>query len=126
MTLQEIFDKAAVHLLTQMKLSIGNMHGVNSCLYRQDYTAECTCQCGAGPFIPNDKYNKDMENTLFSEINKKYNLGYSPRQVSLICDIQNIHDNDSPENWHKLLKDITNKYKLNTDVLNKFSPVPVE
>lgn len=111
MTLQEIFDKGATHLITQNEKSVDDNE---KCMYRHN-----GLQCAAGPFIPDDKYDKGMERLGFAYVNTKYNLGYSKDEADFITRLQSIHDKSIVEYWPKHLKLLAEIYGLSTDVLTK-------
>ena len=59
MLLQEIFDKAAIHLLTQMKPAIiYNEQQAPICMYKDP----SGLKCAVGAFIPDELYKYSLEN----------------------------------------------------------------
>jgi hypothetical protein len=94
MSIQEIYEKSRTHLLTQNAKS-HEPDNEHRCLYR----GPNGLMCGAGPFIPDDKYVPEMEGMVFSAVVDKYDLPYTPLETSLINRIQSIHDWDAIELW---------------------------
>lgn len=113
MTKQEIFDKVAIHLLTQKTQSIE----FGSCLYR----GPGGLKCAAGCLIPDSIYNHGMEGrsalTVFSTTP---GLDYSVEHAQFIDDLQFIHDYSRPECWKDKLEIIASWENLSSDILKQF------
>ena len=60
--------------------------------YRENLKANCPIRCAAGIFIPDDKYNPEMETHPFNEVNTEFNLGFNDAEVNLINEFQKVHD----------------------------------
>ena len=121
MTLQEIFDKVAVHLLTQQERS----ETCGGCAYR----GERGLMCAVGCLIPDELYDSSMESLCattilvdFPEFGK-YIRGNTPHpdMPYLLSRLQNIHDHDIVDMWHYALQRCAHAYKLDDSVLNKFA-----
>lgn len=128
MTLQEIFDKVAVHLLTQGKQSQGLYD--TACKYRGHDGLKCAVGC----LIPDDKYRPDMEGytvyTLVSRFPDVLGFYTGDSELSLLTCLQRIHDNtrvrvltsgEIRRIWKQRLTDLANDYNLNTGVLGQFN-----
>lgn len=113
MTKQEIFDKVAIHLLTQKTQSIE----FGSCLYR----GPGGLKCAAGCLIPDSIYNPKMEGqpalTLFSNTP---GLDEFVEQARFIDNLQLIHDHEYPENWKDTLERMASWANLSSDILKNF------
>ena len=103
---QEIFDKVAEHLLTQMKRSGQLVYGEFECLYRGPNGTACAIGC----LIPDEEYSPDMENCSFL-VNQKAFPDELLRKIGIvenkgICeDLQSIHDCYEPLDWECRLKE---------------------
>lgn len=124
---QEIFDKVAIHLLTQNKKSIRTEDQV--CVYR----AEDGCKCAAGVLIPEDKYDHSMEDIAWpdSEHRAKYNLSNGSHGIKLVAEValeirnfdlvrnlQLMHDTYQISDWKYELELIAKKFLLNAEILD--------
>lgn len=101
-TLQEIFDKVAIHLIKQNKRSELN----GSCAYR----GENGLMCAAGILIPDEEYKPKFEKqtwrnlTLTGEVENKFS--------NEIRRLQIIHDDTYYKNWYDSLVRFAQEYKL--------------
>lgn len=116
MKAQEIFDTVVVHLLEQGEKSISSKLGYSSCRYRGPNGLRCAVGC----VIPDDIWEPAMEgwrvNKLFQEYpNIRKLLGF--RNLSLLLDCQNIHDNTAVREWREKLKKLGRKRRLSIKVL---------
>jgi len=118
MTKQEIFDKIAVHLLTQNAVSVGP--GDNQmCKYRTDDGLSCAIGC----LIPDELYVKKLEgkevgsSRIVREVLKKVGIFNEGR---FLVHFQQMHDYFTPTQWPDYLIEVGNNYKLNTDVVTNF------
>jgi len=121
MTNQEIFDKVAVHLLTQNARSERG----GECKYR----GHNGMMCAAGCLIPDDQYHTDMEGTAWGYL---YGCGGEVLEAScfyedcestadnLILEFQNIHDNASVLSWKFKLEKLAKKFKLSAEAIKGF------
>lgn len=90
-TLQEVFNKVAIHLLTQKKKSVSATDG--TCHYRGDGGLKCA----AGILIPDDQYSSNMENKSWgSIICHKFVEDKFANQIQCL---QNIHDVAPVSDW---------------------------
>ena len=116
LTLHQIFDKAAVHLLTQ-KVKSFDIRGL--CAYRGDNKT----MCAAGVFIDDEYYTKSMEGKTVSNplVEKALkNSGYpdTNSSLNLLLDLQNIHDDVYSCDWFDSLCFLAKENRLNTNALN--------
>ena len=114
MTLQEIFDKAARHLLTQMEKSLIG----DSCAYR----AMDGLKCVVGAFIPDDKYNTQLEGRSSDTevICSILGIDVASEESRLFKALQLTHDIYEPIEWKKELNLIANDWSLSSKVLGEF------
>jgi hypothetical protein len=117
MTAQEVFNKAAKHLLLQNRKSMHEEDGIvrvgNGCAYRSPQGL----MCAAGPFIPNEEYRTEMENTTILEIiqdNPHWNL---TEHQELLHTLQRVHDNNDPDTWPVILRDKGQERGLDTSII---------
>jgi hypothetical protein len=127
MTLQEIFDKAATHLIAQNAQSVRR----GAC----QYLGPGGLRCAAGVFIPEDKYEPRFEGRVLLAAHADAPVFESDRQVShdlmraigieagspeacLLRGCQMIHDyTHAPAEWPQLLTELAALWDLNTDAL---------
>ena len=103
MTNQEAFDKVCKHLLTQMKPSkLGPR-----CRYRGPEGTMCAIGC----LIPDDEYNVDFEGHNIGGIRSSVK-SLRELELSLLCDLQSVHDDFDVSAWKSELKRIANDYQL--------------
>ena len=120
MTLQEIFDKVAVHLLTQgCKSGQPNPAMGFQCLYRGPNGT----QCAVGHLIKDEHYSPEMEEMCVAEeivIQALIDSGVKcgPVTLNLLTDLQILHDGTPAEEWCEVLKVIAKKYKLDPYVID--------
>lgn len=124
MTKQQIFDKAAKHLLRQRKRAATKL---GSCRYRTKDGARCAIGClipkrlynsrieglGAGSFVVpsvDSIFDPAPSRVMALAIGKKIGLRKAHRQ--LLIDLQNIHDDVHVKQWRAELRDLARKHKL--------------
>jgi hypothetical protein len=118
MNRQEIFDKVAVHLLTQGCKSEGKKpDGGTDCLYRGPNGE----MCAAGCLISDEQYNPKMEGNSFREIAHELPEFMSDNEATgFVMALQLIHDCDHPDEWLESLKNTALKYNLNIEAITPF------
>ncbi len=109
-TKQEIFDKVATHLLTQLEKSIED--GAR-CMYRSPDGLKCAIGC----LIPDNQYDCDMEGKsvyepAISAVLSKAGYPVDRAIIYLYHDLQRIHDVIPVENWRAALKSLAFYYDL--------------
>ena len=108
-SLQEIFDYVVNHLRTQGEVCI-NLGGL--CVYRNAKGQSCAVGC----LIPDELYNKEVEEKGASETSFWRALGLGMpedmERVMLLQDLQFAHDYDKV-NWRVQLETVADQYKLN-------------
>lgn len=114
-TLQEIFEQAARHLLTQNKKSV-DANGM--CVYRK-LEGDACLKCAVGIFISDDEYQKSFENKAQSSI-----TGLNPgcERSMLLYMLQKMHDCNDPEFWRNNLFNIGLRNGLNVSFIEKEFP----
>lgn len=106
-SLQDIFDQAANHLLTQMKQSRNN----STCLYRSDDGLKCAVGC----FIEDDEYIEDMEGECVESLIVNGRMSSISRdRLKLLDALQSMHDSSiDPDQWSSELEGIAAEFNLN-------------
>lgn len=104
-----IFEIVEKHMLKQKKQSVNS--GGMKCAYRGVDGLKCAVGC----LIKDEFYRPDIEHGLSTtpaaqEAVAK-SLGYEKEQLpknilNLLCDLQDIHDQEEPECWKRELKKI--------------------
>ncbi len=118
--LQEIFDKAASHLLNQNKKSLSV--GGGRCMYR----GEDNLMCAAGPFIDDSVYVIGLEGKSVNSFDvipalRKSNFPVdNSKAVGLLSILQSCHDNRPVEEWKGRLTEIAKDRNLSVKVLKNF------
>lgn len=104
-TAQEVFDKAAEHLLKQNCKSENEW---GKCVYR----GPNGLKCAAGPFIPDWLYSPAMEGRGWVSLTNTCPQLESEHD-KLISILQSIHDHTDPAAWSDELKIVADEYNLN-------------
>lgn len=115
MTKQQIFNRAARHLLTQNKRCVDNE---GNCQYR--YSG---LKCAAGVLIPDHKYCKEMEGASWTFANAKPSLKKIVQQVGhkrFVVELQLVHDRNTPDKWAGILVCVGEHHNLDTTVVEKY------
>lgn len=124
MTTQEIFDKVAVHLLTQNEKSTETMRHIEptspstiNCRYRGAEGRMCAIGC----LIPDHKYDPRIEGGSVDShrvLEVLYDIGIQEHSIFLIR-LQHIHDGIEVIEWRNKLKQVAQQYSLKSDCLDK-------
>ena len=132
LTLQQIFNRVAKHLLTQKQRCVRspNDAGLALCAYRN----ESGLACAVGALIPDKLYKPIMDNGGDTGIaaNKhvqralvKAGVMSSTRKddpaVPLLHDLQCLHDSNTPGYWPRGLHEVAKEHGLNTTVLKRLA-----
>lgn len=113
LTIQEVFDISAGHLLKQGERSLAS-NLPESCAYR----GEDGLKCAIGIFIPDQIYYADMEGNdvirMFEKFPDSMELcGLEEEEHSeLLMDLQSTHDSSTVDLWEGELKRIAKDYGL--------------
>ena len=107
-TAQQVFDQVAKHMRTQMKKSYLQDGG---CLYK----GPNGLSCAAGCLIADDEYSPEWEGLHWSEVAHRYTG--KAAHMELISQLQEAHDFYPVIDWAKKLKQVADKFNLNTDNL---------
>jgi hypothetical protein len=115
-TAQQIFDQVSKHLLTQMRQAKVVWSGL-VCRYKIVRDGQ-TLRCAVGCLIPDELYSNELEGwsvppvAFYDQENpipnllKVCNIDTTPEILSLLRKLQHIHDKNTPETWHRLLKQL--------------------
>lgn len=101
---QEVLDKVANHLLTQMEVSADEF----GCKYRGPNGLKCAIGC----LIPDEKYIPAMEGLSSNHVIIQGNLSNFLGDIKLLKKLQFIHDQHEPVEWRSLLETLANDYNL--------------
>lgn len=114
MTLQEIFDTVAQHLLTQREKS--KIDAV--CMYR----GLNGLKCAIGALIPDSAYREHIEGAQVDELPREIikAAGLLDKEgVALALDLQDCHDNIYPEDWSERLRDVAANWDLSPAIVDE-------
>lgn len=118
---QEIFDYVTLNLMKQGKRAI-ELHPTYDFGERCVYHSSTGLKCSVGFLIPKLYYREGMEGyNVDHDVMINYMPSWYKKNISLIKDLQNVHDN--PRHWttEKVLKDeltrIANAHKLKSSVI---------
>lgn len=114
---QEIFDRVAVHLLTQNKKSERPVSA--QCLYRGPFDLKCAI----GALIKDEVYSHDLEGhraNIFTVRKALKRSGVpvdveSEEDAKFLTDLQDIHDLWEVTMWPRMLRETAQMYGLNAD-----------
>lgn len=112
-TEQELYTQIATHLLTQMQPctipSAGYENGLKCVYYGPN-----GMRCAVGAVIAEAEYNERMERV--GDVDGLVEAGLLPTRlvpfVSLLRDLQDIHDTWQPSQWYYELRSLANRYGL--------------
>jgi hypothetical protein len=112
---QEVFDQVAAHLIRQGKASVGDDG-------RGRYRGNEGLKCAGGCLIADEEYDETMDDRTSIEGSNDTGWGHLARigvfpkaHMTLIRELQYIHDNIDTKSWKKTLK------ALACDMLLKFN-----
>lgn len=113
-TAQEVFDQAAVHMLTQKEKS-NDPQRPSRCLYRNPNGLKCA----AGALIADHEYFEVMDKTGQSGWYSLVDRGtVTATHKLLIANLQSAHDNfNTLDELRISLCDVATKHELNTDAI---------
>lgn len=117
LTMQEVFDRSATHLLKQGYRS-ENARG--SCMYRGPRGG----MCAVGALISDKHYSPFIEGrgVTAEDVRKALRQSGVPiddRDVSdLLEELQEIHDRRTPSDWKHRLLDLADGWLLSTKAIN--------
>lgn len=121
MELQEMFDRVAIHMLTQNAKSMLGSY----CAYR----GANGLRCALGHLIPDSKYSTSFE-TLGLEAIERQGRGSAlldalgivakSKQFDLAVTLQNVHDCYSPIEWRKRLQEVALDFGLSAEAVSEF------
>lgn len=113
-TLQEVFDTAATHLLTQKVRS-----GIkDSCRYRNG-----TLKCAVGVLIADEHYHEDLEENgsssyIVMQAVERSGWPCTPEAENLYRALQGVHDGGDPSVWPQNLANVAATFNLDASCLN--------
>lgn len=127
LTLQQTFDKAAIHLLTQNKPALIQTETTGKCLYRLK-DGDKMLMCGVGCLIDDDHYNPTWDDLKsvgsvwttpgIPEALFKSGVDYLVENMDgLLSGLQWIHDNEPPEEWRNELEVLAHQLCLDPIVI---------
>lgn len=103
MSAQNAFTKVVKHLRKQGEQSLDEIVG---CVYR----GANGLQCAVGCLIPDDKYREGMEGDSVSSLVEF--TGWSGKAMSVLEDLQNLHDQTDVSYWEGRFKEIAKEQGL--------------
>lgn len=118
MTLQEVFDKVARHLLTQGQRSI--LRETGRCAYRGDEG----CMCAVGVLIADEHYHPKLEDNSVGEWHVQQALRSSgietdTKTLLVLAELQHIHDQRNLKEWRECLQALAVREGLDTSALTE-------
>lgn len=115
MTDQEVFDKVAVHLLTQRKKSFceGDGPRLVGCMYRNPEGL----RCAVGVLIPDNRYNPNLEGVTADNPIVVDALEGICSNIGLLMELQCIHDSLPVVEWARELRRVAKFFGLNTKAI---------
>lgn len=124
MNKQEIFNRIAVHLLSQKDRSVDDSVDDYQCVYRGPGGIKCAIGC----LITDDAYTDKLENNNIYDYKVQSALiksGVIDRADASVIDflarMQEIHDDTDVVDWKRALIALAKKFKLDFSCCNDFS-----
>ena len=109
LTEREIFDKVKNHLLAQGKRStkIDPTVEISPCAYRGTDGLKCAIGC----LIPDKLYFASLEGNDVQQLAYEHpevfpNIEFTPEIISMLYELQIIHDSEDPEIWEAALNQL--------------------
>lgn len=112
MSVQEVFDTVAKHLLTQGR----RCELSKRCLYHLVLPDGKTMQCAAGCLIDPDEYDSRIDGMAWEDLVTRGFVGM--RHRSFIQRLQSLHDEVPPQAWRFSLYNIAVELGLNSEVVD--------
>lgn len=115
---QEVFNHIIIHLLSQRVQSLDPETG------DLRYRSSNGLKCPVGYLMGADVYDPEFEGQSVNEVYKA--IGMEPTGVyhkELIRDLQLIHDEGEPHNWHMMLIELAAEYELDARLVQQFDPI---
>lgn len=105
---QKIFNKVVNHLRTQ---GVQALAPTGSCYYKVPHSK---LKCAVGCLIPSNKYNRSIEGSAVNQrpVYSMLGLKSVSKKIAFLREIQNIHDENTPDKWEELFAKFAKKYKL--------------
>lgn len=114
-TLQQVFEQSATHLLTQKEKSKEYVGNIQVCVYLNSVGLKCAAGC----FISEKEYSPSFEGFSWEILIEK---GKVPdNHLTLIHQLQLIHDTEILSEWKNALKNLGKGHDLDISFLNNFS-----
>ena len=107
MTNQELFDAVVAHARAQNARALDG----GSCRYR----TRDGLKCFAGALIADEHYRPELEGRAVYNIDVERALvrsGVTDAQISLVGDLQSVHDHYTPEHWGARFANISHRWKV--------------
>jgi len=107
MTNQELFDIVVTHARKQNARALDG----GSCRYR----TRDGLKCFAGALIADEFYDAKLEGRAVYNIDVERALvrsGVTDAQISLVGDLQSVHDHYTPEHWGARFANISHRWKV--------------
>lgn len=112
---QQIYDKVKIHLLKQMQ------HSTRDCVHM--YRGPHGLKCAAGVLISDVYYTRALEGNIVNVGSDAYcgcglvtqalvESGVDPQWMSLVRDMQKVHDGYAPGSWKAVLAIVSKSYGL--------------
>jgi hypothetical protein len=119
---QQLFDEVAVHLMTQMKTSVGEW---GSCRYFGTNGRRCAVGCLIDPQYYNPYFEgvavhsaiDHRRSPLLSALEKSLGFRLTGDEVLLLSSLQKVHDAYLVDRWHIQLAKIADDEGLSVAVL---------
>lgn len=134
LTLQEIFDKSAAHLLKQGRQSITSRPNGKSCLYKDENGNMCAVGCLIKPELNDGSFEGasiagvlrymdskigsfDCKQRALLSALKASDINTNTTTLRLLSRLQRVHDACAVDSWPQVLGIVAEDLKLNTAVL---------
>lgn len=119
-TMQQVFDRVALHLLQQGRKSL--MEADRTTSVRCAYRGEGGLKCAVGFLISDEAYNEELESCPVHDAGVCFALNRSGvstthGMVEMLGRLQSIHDNAQPERWLSSLQSIAASHGLTMPAL---------
>lgn len=122
-TPQQVFDQVALHLLTQGQPSIVKepVDPEESSYIGCAYRGPNGLMCAAGCLVSDDEYRAGMEGKAWGALAQYGTCGVPKVHLSLIADLQRVHDDRPSREWDEGLREVAVQHQLSARVVDEFN-----
>ena len=121
---QDTYNFVAKHIIEQGE-KYGKSKDSQGCCYRtlsdKDEGYDLVLKCAVGCVIPEEYYHKNYEGHMIKSLTLLIKYGrFLGHDISLLEQLQSLHDDWDMCQWEQRFKEIADKFNLNHEILNNY------